>query len=272
MTDQAHLSEALLPGDVPGEFMALAMEMTDAASLIATRYFRTGLGADNKADDSPVTIADREAEAAMRSMINERFPDHGVFGEEHGNESLDAKYVWVLDPIDGTIAFASGFPTFGTLVALLEDGIPIIGVIDAPALSERWVGARGRPTTLNGIPTTCRQCPSLEGAWSASSSPLWFDTEEQRTVFERLTRKFGRRQIYSTNCLGYGLLAGGHIDFVVEAGLGAYDVMAVTPVVEGAGGLITDWAGKSLTLDFDGTAIAAGDPNRHAEALRLLAG
>lgn len=271
MTNVAQLSETLLRGDVPGEYLALAVELADAASTIAMRYYRSGLSAENKADDSPVTIADREAEAAMRSLINERFPDHGILGEEHGNESLDARYVWVLDPIDGTVSFASGYPTFGTLVALLEDGVPIIGIIDASALNDRWVGARGRPTTLNGMPVATRPCAMLNGAWSASSSPLMFDEGPQRDAYTRLATNFGRRQIFSGNCVAAGLLASGHIDVMVESNNGIYDFMALVPVVEGAGGKITDWDGNVLSMDSDGTVLATGDPSLHDQALAILA-
>ncbi len=272
MTNAAQLSETLLRGDVPGDYMALAVELADAASLIATRYYRANPGVENKADDSPVTIADREAEATMRAMINERFPDHGILGEEHGNEALDSRYVWVLDPIDGTISFASGYPTFGTLVALLEDGVPIIGIIDASALKDRWVGGRGRPTTLNGVPVNTRHCPVLDGAWSASSSPLMFDEGAQRDAYTRLATYFGRRQIFSGNCVAAGLLASGHIDVMVESNNGIYDFMALVPVVEGAGGRITDWNGRALTMESDGTVLATGDPTIHEQALAVLAG
>lgn len=272
MTDPSHLSETLLRGEVPGDCLLLAVELAEAASRVATRWYRTGLAAESKADDSPVTRADREAEAAMRAMINNRFPDHGILGEEYGNEALDARYVWVLDPIDGTISFASGVPTFGTLIALVEDGVPIIGIIEAPATNDRWVGVRGRPTTLNTVPVNTRPCPSLKGAWSASSSPYMFNEGPEMDAYRRLSGYFGRRQNFCTNCHGYGLLASGHIDVVVEANTGVYDVMAVVPVVEGAGGKITDWDGNALTMESGGTVLATGDPARHAEALAVLAG
>ena len=270
MTNAALLSETLLRGDVPGDCMALAVELADAAALIAARYYRSDMGVENKLDDSPVTIADKEAEATMRAMINERFPDHGILGEEHGNEALDAKYVWVLDPIDGTISFASGYPTFGTLVALLEDGVPIIGIIDASALNDRWVGARGRQATLNGVPTTTRACHTLEGAWSASSSPFMFDEGHPRDAYTRLAAYFGRRQIFSGNCVAYGLLASGHIDVVVEANNGIYDFMALVPIIEGAGGRITDWNGDALCMNSDGTTLATGDAALHDQAVAIL--
>ncbi len=270
MTESINPSEALLRGDVPGDFMELAVEMVDAARIVALRHFRADILIEQKADDSPVTIADREAESAMRTLINGRFPDHGILGEEYGKESLDAKYVWVLDPIDGTVSFATGFPTFGVLVALLEDGIPIIGVIDIPLMDDRWVGARGRPTTLNGVPVTTRPCAAAEQAWISASSPFMFAEGSQRDSFDRLRHTTSRRPVYSGNCLAYGLLASGHLDIVCEADMGPYDYMALVPVIEGAGGRVTDWSGNTLTMESDGTTLATGDRALHEQALAIL--
>jgi len=272
MTKFMNPSEALLRGDVPGEFMELAVDMVDAARTIALRHFRADILIEQKADDSPVTIADREAESAMRTLINKQFPDHGILGEEHGRESMDAKYVWVLDPIDGTVSFATGFPTFGILAALVEDSVPIIGVIDVPVLSDRWVGARGRPTTLNGVPVSSRPCGSVEQAWISTSSPFMFAEGEQRDGFDRLRHTTVRRPVYSGNCLAYGLLASGHLDIVCEADMGPYDYMALVTVVEGAGGRMTDWDGNALTIDSDGTTLATGDPALHDQVLAILGG
>lgn len=271
MTEFMNPSEALLRGSVPGEFMELAVEMTDAARTIALKHFRADILIEQKADASPVTIADREAEIAMRALINDRFPDHGILGEEHGQESLDAKYVWILDPIDGTVSFATGFPTFGTLVALVEDGVPIIGIIDVPIMNDRWVGARNRPTTLNGVPVSSRPCASVEQAWISASSPFMFAEGAQREGFERLRHTTVRRPVYSGNCLSYGLLASGHLDIVCEADMGPYDYMALVPVIEGAGGRMTDWNGDALTVESDGTTLATGDPARHEQVLAILA-
>lgn len=272
MSDFINPSEALLRGDVPGEFMELAVDMADAARTIALRHFRADVLIEHKADDSPVTIADRETEAVMRSLISKQFPAHGILGEEHGRESLDARYVWVLDPIDGTVSFATGFPTFGTLIALLEDGVPIIGIIDVPVLDDRWVGARGRPSTLNGVPVSTRACASVEQAWLSASSPFMFTEGEQREGFERLRRTSIRRPMYSGNCLSYGLLSSGHLDIVCEADMGPYDYMALAPVIEGAGGRVTDWNGGTLTMNSDGTTLATGDPSLHDQCLAILTG
>jgi len=272
MAEKTNPSEALLRGDVPGEFMELAIQMADAAQAVALGHFRSDIQIDQKSDNSPVTIADKEAERVMRTLIGDRFPDHGILGEEHGGDNLDAKYVWVLDPIDGTVSFATGFPTFGTLIALLEDGIPIIGVIDATVLKDRWIGARGRPTTLNGVPVSSRPCPSVEQAWISASSPFMFAEGEQRDSFDRLRNTSIRRPVYSGNCISYGLLASGHLDVVCEADMGPYDYMALVPVIEGAGGRITDWNGDALTINSDGTTLASGDPAAHEEALGILKG
>ncbi len=265
-------SEALLRGDVPGEFMELAVELADAASVIAVRHFRAGINIEQKADDSPVTIADREAESIMRALITERFADHGILGEEYGSTNLDAKYVWVLDPIDGTNCFATGFPTFGTLIALLDDGKPIIGVINAPALDDRWIGARGRPTTLNGVPVRTRPCLGLESAWLSSSTPFMFEDGAQRDSYDRLRKRSTHRPIFSGNCVAYGLLSSGHLDVVCEADLGPYDYMALVPVIEGAGGRMTDWQGQTLNMNSSGEVLATGDPSLHDDALATLAG
>src|SRR5215475_5046909 len=138
-----------MTGSVPAELVALANTLAEAARPITARYFRTPVRVDDKSDLSPVTIADREAETAMRDLLAKHVPDHGVFGEEHGAVRTDAEYVWVLDPIDGTRAFITGLPIFGTLIALLHRGVPVLGIIDQPILKERWIGASGRPSTLN---------------------------------------------------------------------------------------------------------------------------
>jgi inositol-phosphate phosphatase/L-galactose 1-phosphate phosphatase/histidinol-phosphatase len=140
------------------DFIDLAHRLADSSRPILRSYLRRKLDVDIKSDASPVTQADREAEAAIRKLINATFPDHGIFGEEFGKERADAEYVWVLDPLDGTRSFITGRPTFGTLIALTRNGAPLLGVIDMPILGDRWVGAVGRPTTLNGGRVGARAC------------------------------------------------------------------------------------------------------------------
>jgi len=247
-----------------------AERLCDAARPIVMRYFRTSLAIEAKHDLSPVTIADREAEAALRVMIRESFPDHGIVGEEMGDLDRQAEYVWAIDPIDGTRSFATGKPLFGTLVALLKDGFPVLGVIDMPALNERWIGAKGRPTTFNGAPVKARPCPGLEQAWLYSTSPHLF-SETDFASFERL-RKRTLSVSYGADCYAYGLIANGTVDLVVEANMGIYDFCALIPVIEGAGGAVTDWDGKPAGLDSDGRIVAAGDRRVLDAALAVLDG
>ena len=154
-----------MAGSVPAELVALAHRLADAARPIAARYFRTPVTVDDKSDRSPVTVADREAETAMRDLLTRHVPEHGVFGKEHGAVRTDADYVWVLDPIDGTKAFITGLPIFGTLIALLHRGVPVLGIIDQPILKERWLGAAGQVSTFNDRPISVRHCPTLDRAY-----------------------------------------------------------------------------------------------------------
>lgn len=253
----------------PPEYIALANRLADAAGAVARRYFRTGVSVEDKADLSPVTIADREAESAMRTMIAESFPGHGVVGEEHGAANHDAEFVWVLDPIDGTKSFLSGRPIFGTLVGLVRKGKPLLGVIDQPILSERWVGAVGHPTTFNGADARTRRCGRLDAAVLATTGPddLRGDASDG---FAGLHDRV-KRTLYGGDCYNYAMLSSGFIDLVAEAGLKAHDFCALAPVIEGAGGKATDWSGRPLTLQSDGTVLAVGDPALQAAALAALA-
>jgi len=255
---------------VPPEFMSLAEQLAYAARPIVRRYFRTPVAVDDKDDLSPVTIADREAEAAMRRLIEAAYPDHGILGEEHGRHNTDAEWVWVLDPIDGTKAFITGKPCFGTLVALAHGGRPVLGLIDQAITDERWLGADGRSTTLNGKPVTVRACPELARAYAYTTGPEHFDAVT-RPGWDRIAARVKLAR-YGADCYAYALLATGCIDLVVEAGLKPYDYAALVPVIEGAGGIITDWRGGRLSLDSDGRVCAAGDARVHAQALAVLAG
>jgi inositol-phosphate phosphatase / L-galactose 1-phosphate phosphatase / histidinol-phosphatase len=251
--------------------LALAEALADAAGPIIRGYFRGKIAVDDKPDATPVTIADREAEAAMRALIEERCPDHGIIGEEHGRTRADADYVWVLDPIDGTKSFISGIPLFGTLIALVHRGRPVIGVIDQPVLRERWIGSAGRPTTFNAAPARTRPCATLAQATLFSTAPHAMFAGADAAAFGRLS---GSVKLLRTggDCYAYAQLASGFIDLVVEAGLKPYDYCALAPVIEGAGGIITDWQGGALDLASDGRVIAAGDPALAALARARLAG
>jgi inositol-phosphate phosphatase/L-galactose 1-phosphate phosphatase/histidinol-phosphatase len=248
--------------------IAFAERLADAAGAAIRPYFRSAHGLEVKADASPVTRADRAAEEAMRALIAAERPEDGVIGEEFGTTKGTSRRIWVLDPIDGTRAFISGRPLFGTLIALVVDGWPMIGVIDQPIVHERWVGAVGQATTFNGAPASARRCAALDEALLATTSPALFD-DGQLHAFEHLDGAV-RSTVLGGDCYNYGCVASGWLDLVVEAGLKLHDFAALVPIVEGAGGRMCDWRGDPLTAGSTGEVIAAGDPARIEEIVDLL--
>ena len=251
-------------------YLALALKLADAAGEAIRPYFRQPLAVESKTDLTPVTAADRAAEAAMRSLIERHFPDHGIIGEEFGRVRDGAEYVWVLDPIDGTKSFISGVPLFGTLIALTRGGRPILGIIDQPISRERWVGAAERPTTLNRAAVRCRSCAELAAATLFATAPDMFKAGDA-AAFARLSQAVKLTR-FGADCYAYGLLAAGFIDLVLEASLKPYDFCAMVPIVTGAGGVASDWRGADLDLVSDGRVLVAGDPRTHQAALALLGG
>jgi myo-inositol-1(or 4)-monophosphatase len=254
------------------QLLAAAEAAADAAGAVIRPYFRAGVTADLKPDQSPVTIADHAAERALRTVLGERFPEHGIHGEEFGEHNPGAALCWVLDPIDGTRAFITGRPVFGTLIALLRDGVPILGVIDQPVTGERWIGATGRATLFRGPlggRAGCRACPRLDHAeLSLTSVEVFGPTDAPR--WERLHGAV-RRTSFGGDCYAYGLLALGHIDVIAEATMHLWDWAALVPVIEGAGGRLTDWHGRKLTPASDGHTLAVGDPALLAQVIEILA-
>jgi inositol-phosphate phosphatase / L-galactose 1-phosphate phosphatase / histidinol-phosphatase len=215
-----------------------------------------------------VTAADRAAEEAMRRRIEKRYPEHGIIGEEFGRVRADAEFVWTLDPIDGTKSFISGVPLFGTLIALTHNARPILGIIDQPVSRERWLGVAGRPTTLNGTTIRCRACPAISAATLFATTPDMFEGGDAAAFAQvsgavKLTR-------FGADCYAYGLVATGFIDLVLEASLKPYDFCAMVPIVEGAGGIATDWRGAGLDLASDGRVLVAGDRRTHRAAVDLI--
>jgi myo-inositol-1(or 4)-monophosphatase len=256
----------------PTLLVPIAEAAADEAAAVIRRYFRAAPEADIKSDQSPVTAADREAEQAMRAVIGRHCPDHGIHGEEFGLERPASPYRWVLDPVDGTRAFITGRPLFGTLVALLREGVPILGLIDQPVLGERWIGTEGAPTRFRGpfggVAGT-RPCPTLAEAELSCTAPQMLGDWQPR--WQRLANAV-KRVSWGGDCYCYGLLALGHIDIVAERDLKIWDWAALVPIVEGAGGRMTDWRGRPLTPDSAGDAVAVGDPALLYAAIERLSG
>jgi inositol-phosphate phosphatase/L-galactose 1-phosphate phosphatase/histidinol-phosphatase len=250
------------------QFLEIAHKLADAARPVVRKYYRTPVAVDVKADASPVTIADREVERTMRDILNAELPDHGILGEEHGRENIDAEYLWVLDPIDGTKSFISGKPSFTTLIALCHKGKPVIGIIDQAITDERWVGVMGQASTLNGADISARECENLGSATFFTTAPELFRDKAFDAYLA--VSKQSRIPMYGVDAYAYGLTAIGLADTVVEIGLQAYDFCALVPVVEGAGGVVTDWSGKELTIDSAGDVVASGDARCHQEVLASI--
>lgn len=230
--------------------IAAAEAAVEASGAVLRQAFRRELKSDMKPDNTIVTEADAAAERAMRAVLAERTPDWRITGEELGGEGpADAQYEWVLDPIDGTIAFACGKAQFSTLCALLEDGVPILGVIDQPVSGERWIGARGRPSTLNGAPCRTSSVEALSDARLGATDIAYF-SEDEAARFERL-RDGARITSMGGDGYAYGLLAAGHLDLIFESGLSRHDVAALVPVLLGAGAAVADADGAP----YDGRAL-----------------
>ena len=249
--------------------LADAIAIARTAAIEARKYFRGDLGIDFKADESPVTHADKAVEALVRDIIAAQFPEHGIIGEEHGVVGPDKQMMWIIDPIDGTRSFLSGHPLFGFLLGHLVDGVPQMGIVGMPALDEIFAGAKGQGATLNGAPI------SVSGQTDLSQGILFINEGEKLyaqhpDVFDRLT-KAGQTRRMAYDCYPHALLAAGHVDAVVDFDLQPYDFLPVSALVEAAGGVMTDWAGQPLTLHSDGRTMTAATPELHAQLLQLVA-
>jgi myo-inositol-1(or 4)-monophosphatase len=256
------------------DFARFVNDLATRSGAAIMPFFRTAMTSHNKAGDGsfdPVTEGDRAAEMVMRRMIKETFPGHGIVGEEFGSERADAEFVWVLDPIDGTRAFVSGLPVWGTLIGLMRGGVPAYGMMHQPFTRERYFGD-GQSAHYAGPDgprsLRVRTCASLAQATVMTTSPRQFAPAD-RKAFERV-EKASRLARFGCDCYAYCMLAAGHIDLVIEAGLQSYDIVALIPIIEGAGGIITNWDGGSAASG--GRIIAAGDRRIHEAALAILNG
>ena len=251
--------------------IALANRLADAARAAILPLFRTGIGSERKDDRTPVTEADRAAEEAMRRLIKAEFPRDAIHGEEFGAEAGTSGRTWVLDPIDGTTAFMAGRPIFGTLIALVQEGWPVLGVIDQAVLQERWVGATGQATTFNGTAVRTRPCRALADAAIATTGPHYFDDHDGAHFMGLAAKTDHKRMVMGGDCYNYAMLAMGQLDVVCEANLKLHDYAALIPVVEGAGGTMCDWNGEPLHAASSGHVLAIGDPARLDDVVEALA-
>jgi myo-inositol-1(or 4)-monophosphatase len=254
------------------DFSQFVNELATLSGQAILPFFRSSIAAEDKSRGGafdPVTEADRAGEAAMRQLIKRTFPTHGIIGEEFGPEKEDAEYVWVLDPIDGTRAFIAGLPTWGTLIGLNRSGHPAYGMMHQPFTGERFFGDGGASTYRgpSGDKTLrTRRCASLREAVVSTTSPRLFSGNELR-AYDRV-ESVARLARYGCDCYAYCMLAAGHIDLVIESNLKPYDIVALIPIIEGAGGVVTSWDGGSAANG--GAIVAAGDRQVHAAAVELL--
>jgi histidinol phosphatase-like enzyme (inositol monophosphatase family) len=260
------MAEERVPGG--GELLVFAHALADAGREILLPAASRLPQVEIKADLSPVTETDLAIEARLREMIAQRYPGHGILGEEYGAEGTNAAFVWVLDPIDGTAPFIAGLPVYGTLIGLAHEGRPLIGIIDHPATDDRWAGVAGRGAALNGAAIATRACGGLETAFMTNSNPDFLNPEE-RSSFDRLRQRVRYTQ-YGGSCYAYGLLASGRTDLALDSGMEIFDILAPAAVIEGAGGRVTDWQGRPIHLGWQGAVVAAGDSALHDTALAVL--
>ena len=252
------------------EMIRFAEVLADEARAVLTAAMSKTPDVELKSDKSYVTETDKAIETRLREIIDERYPQHGILGEEHGSRDLDAEYVWVLDPIDGTAPFVAGIPVFGTLIGLARGGRPWLGVIDHPASDDRWVGVSGEMAMCNGEPVRTRPCRDIASALMTNSNPDFFG-DEDRARFDALRAQVTYTQ-YGGSCYAYGVMASGRTDLSADGGLDPFDIFAPAAVIEGAGGVVTDWSGGAIDLDWRGLVLAAGDEALHETALGVLAG
>ena len=253
----------------PKNIFDFANYLADEAAIISRKYFRQPLIIDNKSNATPVTIADKEIELRIRQLIQEHYPTHGIIGEEFDSIKGSCEFSWVIDPIDGTVAFSCGKPSFTTLIALLQNGEPIYSLVDQSISEERFCGSGKLGARLNNQPIHTSQTRQLAGVRLNATTPYMFRTEAEQALFAKLKAQV-KLASFGGDAYAFALLAAGHIDVIMEADLQYYDVAALIPLIEGAGGIISDWQGKTLTPNFNGQCLASANAELHQQVLRLI--
>lgn len=258
---------------IPEGALALAHELAEVADRhckqgIAQRRVQT-ITTEIKADKTFVTALDLAIEHEQRALIAAAFPDHGIWGEEELSLGIDRPWVWTLDPIDGTMAYVCGMPVYSTLISLCFESIPVLGLMHFPATNERWVGCAGQPSTCNGQVCQTREPRDLRDAVMSASSPDFFKSTRERSQLAAMVSATAWR-VYGGAAMSYGRLASGQTDLALDAGLHIYDYAPMVPIIQGAGGVITDWQGQPLNLFSGSSVLACSHPDVHAQALALL--
>ena len=251
------------------ELLSFSNYLADESAKVIKKYFRRPLSVDSKKDESPVTIADRETEIKIRNLIELKYPDHGILGEEFNNKKTKSEYTWVIDPIDGTRSFIAGYKDFGTLISLMHNNKPIIGIINCPIHEERWIGTTGEKTTMNNQIVKTTNIENINESYLCSSGLYMFEDGDFKKSFENIITKTKYHR-YGGDCYNYGMVASGYIEIVIEDTLKPHDYMALIPVIEGAGGKITDKFGKSINLDSDGSVVVSANEKLHKKLINFI--
>jgi len=253
---------------VPEPFIDLACRAADAAGTILMRHWRSGVGMELKPDGSPVTPADKESETAIREIIGAACPDHAIRGEEFGTSDAESDWLWLIDPLDGTKSFLHGRTSFSTLIGLAHRGRYVLGVMNFPALGERWVGADGHGTRHNGDAVTTRPCASIEDAIASAVGPEPGDPGD--TAVLAWSRRRTRWQMFGLEALMHGLVASGSLDLAVEGVLDPTDIAAMEAVVRNAGGQVTDLSGNPVDATYRGRIVSSGDARLHDAVIAAI--
>ena len=251
------------------DLVSFANHLSDESAKIIEKYFRRSNHIENKEDASPVTAADKDTELKIRDLILSKYPNHGILGEEFGDKDIESEYLWVIDPINSTRSFIAGHKDFGTLIALLHNKKPIIGIINCPMHKERWVGIEGQQTTMNKQKVNTSNKKKLDQSYLSSTGLYMFQNDNFKKGFENIIDQT-RYHRFGGDCYNYGMLASGYIDIVIENMLKAHDYMALIPVIEGAGGKITDKFGKTINFDSDGSVVVSSNEILHAQLIDIL--
>jgi inositol-phosphate phosphatase/L-galactose 1-phosphate phosphatase/histidinol-phosphatase len=251
------------------DLISFANHLADEVEPIIKKYFRTRLTVDDKEDESPVTMADKKTELKIRELIEKQYPNHGILGEEFEDKNINSEYLWVIDPIDGTRSFIAGHKDFGTLIALLHNKKPIIGIINCPMHNERWVGVEGQKTLMNGDEVSTSSIDSLDKSY-LNTTGLYFDNDDHfKKGYNKVIKKV-RHFRFGGDCYMYGLIASGFIEVVLENTLKPHDYMALIPVIKGAGGEISDKLGNPINLRSDGSVVVSANKKLHAQIIGII--